>query len=479
MPTPTDRTRFVDIDDREPSSVRALIFARTSDPGADPEEVESQIRQCKEFIDDMHWTIIHPDNLFAYVETKSGVKRVRRPMLKQVLRMAIKGEVDVLVCTRLARIDRKEGKRLQALETARDYGADFRFVRYADNRGKLPEGVEAKLRQFAEDFYDETEAREIAARLSPGKMARYRDGLAHGGRAGPLYGYKPGERKYRHNKPMGLLTWEKDDANGGEKVRWVHWLFDTADQTPLEDLTLRGLAHRLHILGAPTATGTGTWSVKQVYCLLTNPKYCGLGRNLRYETEDVSFKDGEGEVYVTVQTHLRDPDQTWAIPETAIPRIIDPEQFERVQNKLADLRKQNNKGGPRRIDEAAHSSKFDKLVFCDYCGNKMTRYWQTRSTKPYYGCGKKSGTPDADCKSHNIQAEKADTQAIHLLADLLADPERLLDIADAAAEEADTDAKLTGSELAANNAWLRKIDAERTKYDAVLKAMQAIPRSKD
>jgi hypothetical protein len=52
MPTPTDRTRFVDIDDREPSSVRALIFARTSDPGADPEEGESQIRQCKEFIDD-------------------------------------------------------------------------------------------------------------------------------------------------------------------------------------------------------------------------------------------------------------------------------------------------------------------------------------------------------------------------------------------------------------------------------------------
>ena len=79
-------------------------------------------------------------------------------------------------------------------------------------------------------------------RLWPAKLARYKAGLPHGGRAGALYGYASGDRKLGKNgKPMGLLNWVMDE----EKAQHVRWLFAQVDQAEPGTVSLRRLAKEM------------------------------------------------------------------------------------------------------------------------------------------------------------------------------------------------------------------------------------------
>jgi DNA invertase Pin-like site-specific DNA recombinase len=153
----TDHTEYISIDDRDQSTIRAVILARSSDPGARPEDMASQVEQCAEFIREMGWMLAFPP--YAFAESKTGMRNVERPMLDKVLKLAMGDEIDVIVCLRPARIDRRAGRRYQAIQTAMDYGVEFRFPKYAADRGKYPGGIAGLLEQFKGDLFDEQEAR--------------------------------------------------------------------------------------------------------------------------------------------------------------------------------------------------------------------------------------------------------------------------------------------------------------------------------
>ena len=479
--TSTERTVYVPIDERDPATVRALILARTSNPSGTQEDVESQVDQCYAFIQKMGWHLIHPDDRYAYAETKSGMRPVRRPVLKEVLRMAQQDKVDVIVCLKLSRIDRKAPRRYYVMQLAADYGVEFRFVNHPETRGKLPEGEVAELKRFIEDMYDEREAREIVARLSPGKLKRYEQGLPHGGRGGALYGYADGVRRYkgehegRQGRPLGLLTWVID----ADKAAWVRWLFKTADETDIHDLSLRGLAGDLETRGAPMATGgSGHWSAKQVYNMLRNGKYAGKGQNLRYEITWGKYTDSAThEVYDNFQVRMREGG-TYPVPTSAVPAIVDAAVWERVQEKLDHLRDQHNRGGPRRTDATAHSTLLDGFIRCAHCGGKMTRYWDSRAKYPFYKCGKRSGTPFHPCAPHQIAARTVDAFAMRLLAQVLTDPEKILELASAAETQlaqVESDASLTAARMRAYQQRLDAIAVDQDKLRTALKALSTVP----
>jgi DNA invertase Pin-like site-specific DNA recombinase len=468
-------TVYVPIDDRpDQSSVRALILARTSDEGGQKVEVESQVAQCLKFIGAMGWRLIHPDDPSAYTETKTGMRQVRRPVLDAVLEMAQRKEVDVIVCLNGARIDREKGRRYYAIQTAKYFGVEFRFAKYADDRGHPPKGAVGTLQEAVDDIVDEQEAKTITDRLSPGKLARYEQGLPHGGRYGPLYGYRPGERRIRNTKPMGLLTWEIDEA----KAKHIQWLFDAADTRDIADLTLRGLAREMEAR-APTATGTSHWSTKQIWDLLRNGKYAGRGQNMRYEVEWYKKENEEtGRIEDAHRTRERAAG-TFPISPAAIPPLISAEQFDRVQDKLSKLRDQHNRGGPRRSDAAAHSTLLDGgFVRCAHCKSMMTRYWDSRSQYPFYKCIRRAGTPFHECKPHSIPAWGVDALALRLLAKVLTDPEEILKLADAAEASysaATTQAELSTAHLDAIDTHLAKIATQREGYRTALSALGKIP----
>jgi Recombinase zinc beta ribbon domain/Recombinase len=309
--------------------------------------------------------------------------------------------------------------------------------------------------------------------LTPGRQRRHELGLPHGGRVAGhgLYGYAEGERK---GTRKGLLTWTLDE----EKAQHVRDLFALVDATDVTDLSLRGLARDLEWRHVPTATREGNWSAKQVYNLLRNGKYAGLGRNYRYTTGWGRFTDeATGEVYETPQVKLCPTDETYAVPATAIPPIVDADQFLRVQAKLDALHDQHNRGGPRRTDPEAHATLLDGFAFCAHCGGKMTRYWD-RHGKRQYQCNKRAGTPMHPCKPHQIRADAVDELALKLFATVLTDPEKILELADAAEQQyasAVTDVALADAELAAHRKRLAEIAAEQEKLRLALHALNAVP----
>ena len=200
----TDQTTYISIAERDPATARAVILARSSDPGAKPEDMSSQVQQCVDFIARMGWTLIADP--YAYCESKSGMRNVARPVLDDVLKLAISGQVDVIVCREFERVARSKGRRWQAFQTAEDHGAEFRFANQQPD-GKLPDSAEGRLMQMFKEWKAEAEVETLNDRLWPAKQARYEAGLPHGGRAGALYGYAVGERKLgKHGKPMGVIS---------------------------------------------------------------------------------------------------------------------------------------------------------------------------------------------------------------------------------------------------------------------------------
>jgi DNA invertase Pin-like site-specific DNA recombinase len=463
---------YIPIDQRDPASIRAAILARSSDPGAKPEDMTGQVEQCREFIARMGWPVV--PEAYVFTESKSGMRNVAREVLEAVLKLAITGEIDVIVCREFERVDRIKMRRYQAIQTALDYGVEFRFANIPPD-GRLPDDPASRMyRAFLEE-YGQMEAERIADRLGPEKLRRLIDGLPHGGRAGPLYGYAPGERREgKHGKPLGLLTWVIDE----EKARHVRWLYDTVDATLPQDLSLRDLTRQVERRGIPTATGTGRWSAKQVYNLLTNPKYCGEGRNARYYVEHVQERDEHtGRVSDVTHVHPRSGIETY--PTVGIPPIIPAEQFARVQEKLAAAAALRNRGEPRREDAAAHSTLLDGgFVRCAECGGKMTRYWDRRGERPYYLCNKNAGVPTHPHRPHEIRADAVDALALRLFATVLTDPEKILELADAAErqyDEATTDAALAAADLVAQQKRLTEIATEQDQLVTALHALSAVP----
>jgi site-specific DNA recombinase len=465
MTTGDFHTTYTPIDQRDQLTVRAVILARSSDPSAKAEDMTSQVTQCEDFIQNMGWALLFDP--YAFAESKSGMRNVARPVLDDVLKLAIRGAVDVIVCREFERIARSKGRRWQAIQTALDYGVEFRFANLPATRGKLDDSGMMRLYQEVREYMAEAEAEKIAERLMPARLRRYEDGLPHG----KLYGYAPGERrKGSHGKPMGLLSWVMNE----DEAKWMRWMFDWVDAQPLTDLSLRGMARELARRGAPTPRGASEWSATQVRNLLRNPKYGGQGRGLRYHSEWTLEQDPDSRSVrevLHIADRMADPErwrnETHPILPTAIPPIIDQAQWERVQAKLKDAAALNNRGAPRRADAEANSTLLDRgYIRCAECGGRMIRHRQTKSDHPYYRCYKSADRPSHPHIGFSVPARHVDALALRLLAKALTDPEKILEVAGAAEKqfiEATADAELAASALAAYHQRLAGITAEREK----------------
>ncbi len=230
------RTRYIALDERDPGDIRCVILARSSDPSAKREDMSAQVEQAQDFITQMGWRLVA--DAYAYCEAASGMRQVARPVLDDVLKLAIRGEIDIIVCKSMERIARTKGRRFQAIQTALDHGVEFRFCEFAEHNGKVPDDRGMKMWLAFKEEFGEFEAEQIADRLGPAKRRRYEDGLPHGGRNGPNWGYAPGERRLgRHGKPLGLISWIIDETKAPD----VRWLFETVAATQPQDFSLRAL----------------------------------------------------------------------------------------------------------------------------------------------------------------------------------------------------------------------------------------------
>ena len=278
---------------------------------------------------------------------------------------------------------------------------------------------------------------------------------------------------------MGVLKWEIEES----KAQWVRWMFDWVDSHPPAEVSLRGMARELDRRGVLTPTGGREWAASQIKGILKNPKYCGRGRNLRYSSYWSQDRDPETKLVREVMykvDRLKDPAEwessTLPISPDAIPAIVTPEQCERVQVKLKEAAALNNRGGPRRGDEFANSSLLEGgYLYCAECGGKMNRHWMKKYPFPYYRCFKSADRPSHQHVDFSVPAKHVDALARRMLAVAMTDPEKILELASAAEgkwTEANADALLAASALAAYRKRMADITAEHDKLRAALSSLK-------
>lgn len=142
-----------------------------------------------------------------------------------------------------------------------------------------------------------------------------------------------------------------------------------------QGLGCRTISAMLNAEGALTKF-QNQWESRGIRRILTNPLYCGILVNHKYEIED--FLTGHQIALPPSQqfTHER--------PEWA---IISPEVFQKTQEILASRRTKYDSGEPFR--QGRHSGKhlFSTLIQCTCCGRSFCRKTYTYvNTRTYWRC---------------------------------------------------------------------------------------------
>jgi len=451
------RVAHISIDNRDdPTTVRAVILARVSDPDAKDITVESQIDACRDFITRMRW-----QHIGTFSDKRTSIYNVVREGLDEVERLIQQRAVDVVVVLNWERLARREIQRNAALYHAEKYGCEYRFVEFKPD-GKLPDTPEFKALAAVRGLYGELNRAMIVANTERGRAQRTATGVPSGGRDGPPYGMRDATPA-----DLPLTRFAREDVEA-ERLLWIFQRMDEDEQ-----VSARSLARELNARGWLTRKGY-QWTNKTVLDKLTNPRYCGRGRLNRWVvTRPEKIDEYTGRRDDVREVKKRDPDQTLPIADNSEPVLIPPDLFDRVQGKLEERGKRAGAlgriGSPHPADATLlHGG----IVICADCKNGMARFWRRDTPQykidpvPCYRCSVRLRHQSHPCPLHIIPARKVDALVLRLLAFALTDPEQVIALADATAQRhaaAVATAEIASTKLTGYAERLTKIADERAR----------------
>jgi site-specific DNA recombinase len=240
----------------------------------------------------------------------------------------------------------------------------------------------------------------IAERMRRGRLRKLQAGLLLPW-IRPPYGYRMAPDRPRD--PAGV---RQDEAEAAVVAMMFAWYAE-------EGRSLFGLAKRLQGDAVVPPRGYGRWNVTTLRGILTNPAYTGAVYAGR-------IQEACGTGAAATPRRIR-PREDW-IAVAAVPAIVSQEQFDRVQDKLAQNRRF------ARRNNTAHPYLLRALVSCGVCGLSCLG----RSLPPgyrYYCCrGKLSALHshrETKCPARYIPAEQVDALVWADLCRLLTHPEAI------------------------------------------------------
>jgi site-specific DNA recombinase len=276
----------------------------------------------------------------VYKDIHTGTELFERPQLT-LLREAMRaGACDVLVVHALDRLSRKQTHLGLILSEAEHAGVEW--ISVTEDIDNSPQGqiLRAVIGGMAE-----MERLKLAERTMRGRVARAKAGKLHPGRT-PIYGYR----------------W-KDESKGSFVIDPVT---GPIVQRIFRDLilgkTIRSIACELSAEGIPTSSGSNTWSSSTIHTMLKKEIYTGEATAWRYGREK---KSGGG-----FRTYVRPIEEQIKLPDGTVPRLIEPEEFDAVQLRLAH----NQAMAARSNSDPEASLLRGGLVRCGYCGTTATVY---------------------------------------------------------------------------------------------------------
>ena len=386
--------------DKSIETMNAVIYARYSSHNQREESIEGQVRECREFAAKNNYIIID-----EYIDRALSGKTDNRPSFQKLIRDSAKGQFQAVIMYTLDRFARNRYD--SAVYKARLKKNGVKLLYAKQPMPDTPEGIilESVLEGYAE-YYSQNLARSI--------MRGMKDSALECRFLMPILGYKKGEDGKYAVDPIEAKT--------------VQLIFQKYD----EGMSFTEIAKYCNDHGYTTSTGR-PFRRSALQTILKNEKYIGV-----YKWNDVRIEGG-------------------------MPKIIDKDLFERVNQKLKILR---TRGAVKKADEEYLLSG---KIYCGVCGKFMigecgTSYNGQRYY--YYKCStRKSG---GSCTKHTERKDDIEQIVLSVIKEKVLTDEAINTIADKATETFNNDAA-DKSVIVSHEASLKDIE---TKTNNILKAIE-------
>lgn len=299
----------------------------------------------------------------------TGTSMKHREDFKRMLRACREGRIDLILCKSVSRFGRNSVDVLRTIRALRERGIGVMFEKEAvDTRTMNSELILAFHSAFSQ-----SESESISGNVRWGLRKAYENGTIQ---IGPnLYGFRKGQ-------DGGVEIDEEKAAVIRQIARWF-----------LDGDSLHAIVTKLSEHHIPSPKGKDTWNTPTIRSILSNEKY--KGDALLQKTYRPSlFSD---------RAVQNDGDLPKYYVEGVLPRILEPEVFDRIQEELA------KRGAKRPTSEKAktpfgrYSGKYalSTLVMCGKCGALYRRVtWYRKGEKQVmWRCGTrldgKANCPDS------------------------------------------------------------------------------------
>jgi site-specific DNA recombinase len=368
-------------------------YVRNSDPAKKDTEILNAQKEALRAYAREYYNAEIPDHLM-YEDAISALKYPywEREGLMRAWDEAENKRFDKLLVTEFFRIARKSSEQYAVMEYFKRFGVEVVSI-----TEKFEDSAEGRLLHAVQGFLGEIEAEKTRIRTARGK--RHRQTLVLTGQGTRTYGLTFVDTKEYTNAYYILNTEVIAVIEGKEWTELDVLAFER--KLCLEGSSTNQIAIALTRMGIPTQTGKQVWNRITILQHLTNGNYRGYpyAMNNRWTAEG--------------KPHSRrraDEREFIPLPEGIYPRIVDPYEFELIQEQL-----QRNKEMSARNNKFPNETLMRSLLTCGICGNRMHvgRHKQAYgehivAQRSEYQCKRNEGVDDL--KHHHCV-----TIAVHLL----------------------------------------------------------------
>jgi len=345
---------------------------------SDPSKKDSEVLKAQKEALQAHAASLGielPDHLI-YTDAISALKYPywERPGLMQLWDDAEVNRFDGVLCTEFFRLARKSSEQYAIIEYLKRF-----HVTVISITEKFEDTAEGRLLHADQGFLGEVEAEKTRIRTSRGKLHRAK--IAITGQGDRMYGYKFADTKEYKN---GRYALNEDVVAVIDGKAWTERDVLAYERSLcLQGISVRGIAFTLTRMGIPTITGNIVWNRATVLQHLTNGNYRGYpyAVNNRFA--------GRGKEKSGIEEDLI------PLPDGIFPRIVDPEEFDAVQEQLRlnqDTASRNNQRPNLTLLRSG-------LVFCGICERRMYVHHHTKPHSDYvqwsqYECKRNEGSEE-------------------------------------------------------------------------------------
>ena len=306
----------------------------------------------------------------------TGTSMKHREDFKRMLRACREGRIDLILCKSVSRFGRNSVDVLRTIRSLRERGIGVVF----EKEGVDTRTMNSELILAFHSAFSQSESESIRENVSRGLRMAYEQGTIA---IGPnLYGF-------RKSQDGGVEIDEEQAAVVRQIAQWF-----------LNGDSLHTIVDKLAQRHIPSPKGKDIWSTPTIRSILSNEKYKG----------DVLLQKTYKPSLFSDRAVRNDGALKKYYIEDVLPRILEPETFDRIQEELA------KRGAKRPTSEKAktpfgrYSGKYalSTLVVCGQCGALYRRvtWYRKGEKKIVWRCGARLDNK-ADCTQSPTLEEPA------------------------------------------------------------------------